>query len=169
MPLARSIGSRARSGALAAALLAALVAPGDSAQPRKSGVSRERINPARLATPTGYTQVLSVRGGKLVFVSGQVATDEKGNLVGKGDLKAQTTRVFENVRTALLGAGAGLADIVKMTTFVVGYRAEMLPTLRGVRSAFLGDIAVPASTLVGVSALARPEYLIEIEVIAVVE
>ncbi len=160
---------RARSGALAAAFLATLFAPGDSAQSRKSGVSRERINPARLAAPAGYTQVLAVRGGKLVFVSGQVPTDEKGDLVGKGDLKAQTTKVFENLRTALLGAGAGLGDIVKLTTYVVNYRVEMLPTLRDVRSAFLGDIAVPASTLVGVQALARPEYLIEIEAIAVVE
>ena len=158
----------ARPLALAAALVATLFAPGDQAQSRR-GVSRERINPGTLAAPAGYAQVVAVRGGKLVFVSGQVATDEKGTPVGKGDLKAQTIKAFENVRSALLGAGAGLGDIVKITTFVVNYRADMLPTLRGVRSAFLGDVVVPASTLVGVQALARPEYLVEIEVIAVVE
>jgi len=169
LPARAFLAGRGARGVGLLAVLAAVLAPGDAAQNRKSGVSRERLNPARLAAPSGYTHVLAVRGGKMVFVSGQVAADEKGNPVGKGDLKAQTTRVFENLRTALLGAGAGLGDIVKMTTYVVNYRAEMLPMLREVRSAFLGDVAVPTSTLVGVQALARPEYLIEIEVIAVVE
>jgi enamine deaminase RidA (YjgF/YER057c/UK114 family) len=89
--------------------------------------------------------------------------------VGRGDLKAQAQRVFENLRTALRAAGAGFEDVVKLNTYVVGYRPAMLDTLRAVRSSFMGEVAVPASTLVGVQALAREGLLIEIEAVAVVD
>jgi enamine deaminase RidA (YjgF/YER057c/UK114 family) len=138
-------------------------------RPRPGGVVKQRLNPDGLAPPKGYAHVVAARGGRTVYVAGQVAQDEKGELVGRGDLKAQAQRVFENLRTALRAAGAGFEDVVKLNTYVVGYRPAMLDTLRAVRSSFMGEVAVPASTLVGVQALAREGLLIEIEAVAVVD
>ncbi|HEY5906899.1 MAG TPA: RidA family protein [Vicinamibacteria bacterium] len=118
--------------------------------------------------PTGYTHVVTTTGGKHVFVSGQVSLDPEGNLVGKGDLQAQARQVYANLRTALTAAGASPKDVVKSTTFVVNYKPDALPILREVRSAFYGEATPPASTLLGVQALAREDFLIEIEVVAVV-
>lgn len=136
---------------------------------RRGGVVKERLNPKGLSQPRGYSHVVTTRGGKTVYVAGQVSLDEKGELVGKGDLKAQAQRVFENLRTALRAVGADFDDVVKLNTYVVGYRPDMLDTLRAVRGAFMGEVAVPASTLVGVQALAREGFLIEIEAVAVVD
>jgi len=132
------------------------------------GVKGEHLNPPGLAKPTGYTHTVAVSGGKLVFVSGQVSLDREGNVVGKGDLKTQAQQVYDNLRTALAAAGAQPKDVVKTTTFVVNYRPDMLPALRDVRSAFYGADPPPASTLLGVQALAREDFLIEIEVVAAV-
>ena len=158
---------------LAAAAVAGLLgaAAGDAAQvrPRRSSVVKERLNPHGLSQPRGYTHVVTARGGKLVYVAGQVALDEKGELVGRGDLKAQAQRVFENLRIALHAAGADFEDVVKLNTYVVNYRPAMIDTLRSVRGSFMGEVAVPASTLVGVQALAREGLLIEIEAVAVVD
>ena len=88
---------------------------------------------------------------------------------GEGDLAAQTTQVMHNIGLALKAAGATYADIVKITTFVVGYKPELRPIIGKARSAFFEGIEPPASTLVGVSALAAPEWLIEIEAVAVVD
>ena len=131
-------------------------------------VKREHLNPPGLARPTGYTHTVSASGGKLVFVSGQVSLDREGNVVGKGDLKAQAQQVYDNLRAALAAVGAQPKDVVKTTTFVVNYRPDMLPALREVRSTFYGANPPPASTLLGVQALAREDFLIEIEVVAVV-
>jgi enamine deaminase RidA (YjgF/YER057c/UK114 family) len=148
----------------------AMLAWGAAAQrPRRGGVVMERANPQGLSQPRGYSHVVAVRGGKTVYVAGQVALDEKGELVGKGDLKAQAQRVFENLKIALRSGGAEFDDVVKLNTYVVNYRPAMLDTLRSVRSSFMGDVAVPASTLLGVQALAREGFLIEIEAVAVVD
>ena len=149
----------------------AIASAGDAGaqRPRKSSVVKERLNPRGLAQPRGYSHVVAARGGRTVYVSGQVALDEKGQLVGKGDLKAQAQQVFLNLRLALGAVGADFEDVVKLNTYVVNYRPAMLDTLRAVRGSFLGDVAVPASTLVGVQALARAEFLIEIEAVAVVD
>lgn len=128
----------------------------------------ERTNPPGLMKPTGYTHVVAVQGGKLVFIAGQVALDKDGNVVGKGDLKAQTQQVYENLRTALAAAGASPKDVVKTVTYIVGYNPAQLSPLREVRQAFYGTAEPPASTLVGVQALAREDFLIEIEAFAVV-
>src|SRR5206468_4492386 len=126
------------------------------------------VNPSGVAASPAYTHVVSVSGGKTIFVSGQVALDEKGNLVGPGDLRAQTKRVFENLSRALAAVGAGFEDVVKMTYYVVGYRAEQLPVIREVRSEYLPRNNPPASTLVGVESLFMDGVLIEVEAIAVV-
>ena len=159
---------------LAVVALPLLVSAAPAASPtpqraKRGGVVKERLNPAGLSQPRGYSHVVTARGGKTVYVAGQLALDEKGNLVGKGDLKAQAQKAFENLRVALRATGADFEDVVKMNTYVVGLRPELLDGLRGVRSSFMGNLAVPASTLVGVQALAREGCLIEIEAVAVVD
>jgi enamine deaminase RidA (YjgF/YER057c/UK114 family) len=139
------------------------------AQEKKGGVVREHKNPPGLSTPRGYTHVVSASGGRTLYIAGQVAFNDQGEVVGKGDLRAQTRQVFENLRLALAGAGASFKDVVKWTTYVVNFKAEDLPVLREVRTEVLKDVTPPASTLVGVQALANPDFLIEIEAIAVVD
>jgi enamine deaminase RidA (YjgF/YER057c/UK114 family) len=126
----------------------------------------QRIDPAGLAQPVGYSQVVVASGSRIVFVAGQVAIDGQNNLVGAGDVVAQARQAFGNLKAALAGAGATPADVAKMTWFIVNYSADMLPALAGARREVLGDVR-PASTLLGVQALAAPGYLIEVEAIAV--
>jgi enamine deaminase RidA (YjgF/YER057c/UK114 family) len=131
---------------------------------------KEHKNPAGLSTPRGYTHMVSASGGRTVYIAGQVSLDSKGEVVGRGDFRAQTRQVLENVRLALAGGGATLRDVVKWNTYVVGFHAEThLAILREARGEFLGDVTPPASTLIGVQALADPAFLIEIEAIAIVE
>ena len=125
----------------------------------------ERLDPDGLSKPLTYSHVVVAQGSRLVFVAGQVALDADGNLVGRDDVAAQAGQVYRNIRTALAAVGAGPEDIVKLTTLVVNHRAEYLQLIADVRRQELGDIR-PASTLIGVQALARPEFLIEIEAIA---
>ncbi len=107
----------------------------------------------------------AVRAGDLLFVSGCVSVDAEGNLVGVGDVVAQARQVFANIGLALAAAGASFADVVKVTTFLtdIDDRARINP----VRQEVFGD-ARPASTLVEVSALVLPEFLIEVEAVAVI-
>jgi enamine deaminase RidA (YjgF/YER057c/UK114 family) len=128
----------------------------------------ERINPEDLPTPLGYTHVIVATGTRLVFVAGQEPEDEQGNLVGPGNLAAQARQVFANLGRALAAAGAGPDQVTKITIFVVHYRREDLPAIEAGRVALFGDHK-PADTLVGVEALSRPEYLIDVEAIAVID
>ena len=95
--------------------------------------------------------------------------DKDGNIVGKGDLKAQARQVLENVTAALAAAGATFKDVVKANTYVVNLGPDSLAAIREARADFYPAEDPPASTLVGVTALAFPDLLIEIEVVAVVE
>jgi enamine deaminase RidA (YjgF/YER057c/UK114 family) len=115
-----------------------------------------------------YSHVAVAAGARTVYISGQVAMDGQGNLVGAGDLGAQTEQVMRNLGTALAAAGASFADVVKITTYVVDYKPEMRPVIAKARSPHFAGREPPASTLVGVSALAAPGWLIEIEAIAVI-
>jgi enamine deaminase RidA (YjgF/YER057c/UK114 family) len=128
----------------------------------------EGINPEDLPTPLTYTHVIVATGSRLVFVAGQEPEDEHGNLVGVGDLAVQSRQVFLNVGRALDAAGARPDDVTKITIFVVGYRCEQLSAIEQGRVALFGDHK-PADTIVGVEALARPEYLIEVEATAVID
>ena len=132
-------------------------------------MEKKFINPPTLATPRGYTHVVTASGGKMVFIAGQVAWDVKGEIVGKGDLRAQATQAYENLKTALAAAVATTADIVKMNTYVVNFKAADLPVIREVRAKFFPQENVPASTLVGVQALAVDGLLIEVEAVAMVK
>jgi reactive intermediate/imine deaminase len=124
-----------------------------------------RTNPPTLSKPTGYTHVVQIEGGKTVYISGQIAFDKDGNLVGAGDMKAQAEQVFKNLLAALASAGATFNDVVKMNTYTTDM--SQAPAIREVRARYFGD-TTPASTLVQVVHLARPELMLEIEVIAVV-
>jgi len=106
----------------------------------------------------------AVRAGDLLFVSGIVPVDAAGQLVGGEDVVAQATRVFESLRLVLAAAGAGPADIVKVTVFLTDVDDRAL--INPVRQAFFGD-ARPASTLVEISRLAVPGAKIEVETVAV--
>ena len=127
----------------------------------------KRTNPPTLSTPTGYTHVVEVTGpGKTVYISGQIALDKSGNLVGGGDMKAQAEQVFKNLAAALAAAGATFKDVVKMNTYTTDM--TQVQAIREVRMKYFANIEPPASTLVQVVKLARPDLLLEIEVIAVV-
>ncbi|WP_119418907.1 RidA family protein [Desertibaculum subflavum] len=132
-------------------------------------MSIDRSNPAGMAKPTGYTHVTVVGAGRQAHISGQVALDAGGNLVGKGDLAAQTEQVFANLKAALASVGADFSKVFKMVTYVVNLTPDKLPAVRGVRAKVFGDGPYPASTLVGVTALVNPDFLIEIEVIAALD
>jgi enamine deaminase RidA (YjgF/YER057c/UK114 family) len=123
------------------------------------------INPKGLAISPAYTHVVEVSGGRTAFISGQVALDEKGELVGRGDIRAQTRKVFENMKLALSAAGAGFDDVVKLTYYIVGYRPELLAPIREVRAEYLSKTNPPASTLVGVEKLFLDDVMIEVEAI----
>ena len=123
------------------------------------------IQPDGLFANPSYTQVVSSDRPTTVYISGQVAMDGAGALVGGSDLAAQTEQVFRNLETALRAAGATFADVVKITTYVVDYTVEARAVIAGVRSRYF-PTPPPASTLVGVSALALPGWLIEIEAVA---
>jgi enamine deaminase RidA (YjgF/YER057c/UK114 family) len=152
----------------ALSVAASLAATPVVAQEKKA--VREHKNPQGLSTPRGYSHVVAASGGRTVYVAGQVAFNAQGEIVGKGDLRAQARQVYENLRLALAGAGASFKDVVKLNTYVVGFKPEDLPALREVRGEALKDVmAPPASTLVGVQALANPDFLIEVEAIAVVD
>lgn len=130
-------------------------------------VEKTFVNPFR-TKPTGYTHVVVSGPGKTLYISGQVPVNDAGQIVGAGDLKAQTQQVYENLRYCLRFAGANFEDIVKMTTYVVNYKPSDIDIVREVRKGYLSKENPPASTLVGVQALAHPEYMIEIEAIAVI-
>ena len=122
------------------------------------------INPPTLTAPPGYSQVAVLSGGALIVIAGQVALDAQGTVVGPGDFALQTTQVFRNLMAALEAAGAGPEHLVKLTTFVTDL--SQLAIFRQVRDQFLDPARPPASTLVQVSRLFRPEFLIEVEALA---
>lgn len=127
----------------------------------------EFVKPKGLANAPGYTHVVVTRPGKLIYLSGQVGNDASGQILGKGDLKVQTEKVFENLKTALAAAGASFDDVVKINWYVRDFKPKQLGILREVRDRYVNKQNPPASTLVGVTSLFREECLIEVEAIAV--
>ena len=122
--------------------------------------------PPTLHPPAGYSHLATVSAGRLVFISGQVALDINGKLVGDGDFRAQTRQVFENLRAALESVGGSFRDVLKLNTYFVD--AAGLPHFRVVRDEYVNTTNPPASTAVQVVRLFRPEFLLEVEAIAVV-
>ncbi|MFJ8907805.1 RidA family protein [Streptomyces sp. NPDC102359] len=121
--------------------------------------------PDGVAPAAQYTHVVTGTG-RLVAVSGQLALDEDGALVGEGDAGAQARQVFENLRRCLAAAGATFDDVVKLTYFVTDM--THLPAVRAARAAHVPDDRLPAASAVQVASLVRPEFLLEVEALAVV-
>ncbi|WP_020390856.1 RidA family protein [Kribbella catacumbae] len=126
---------------------------------------KHHIRPSGLPPVNGFSHCV-VAQGNIVHVSGQVPLDADGNLVGEGDAKAQAEQVFNNLTAALQAGGACLSDVVKMTYFLTDMRH--LHDLREVRDKYISADAPPASSLVQVSALVNPAFLIEVDAVAVV-
>ena len=132
---------------------------------------KEYINPDSLfpTLPHGFSQAVMASGRKMVFISGQTAWDERKNVVGGDNLLEQTRQALRNVKTAIEASGGALNDLVSLRIYIVNYQAE---TARAVGSALREFFSLqnpPASTWIGVSALADPEFLIEIEATAVLD
>ncbi|MCX4536871.1 RidA family protein [Streptomyces sp. NBC_01669] len=121
--------------------------------------------PEGVTPGVGYTHVVT-GSGRLVAVSGQVALDANGHVVGAGDAAAQARQVFENLRRCLAAAGASFDDVVKLTYYVTDI--AHLPAVRTVRDTYIDSERLPASSAVQVAALFRPELLLEIEAFALV-
>lgn len=132
-------------------------------------MSKQIFNPPTLIKPVGYSHVAKVTSGALVYIAGQVAADASGQLVGEGDLAAQTEQVFKNLRAAVEAAGGTMADIIKMNVYLVAEAdASEVPKFRAARERYVNAEKPPASTLVVVTRLARPGWLIEVEAVAAI-
>jgi len=126
-----------------------------------------RSNPSELGTPPGYSQIVDVTASRIIFISGQTALDGGGNLVGKDDFAAQAAQVFRNLTIALQERGCSAANLVKLTVFLTDM--DFLSVYREARNTFFASVipaAAPAVTLIEVSKLYGPDFLIEIEAIA---
>jgi enamine deaminase RidA (YjgF/YER057c/UK114 family) len=120
------------------------------------------INPPGLSKPGGYTHAVVVPPGtRLVVISGQVALDSTGRIVGAGNMTVQATQVFENLKLALAGVGATFNDVVKLNTYLTNMGQSQ--AFRTVRDKYVNPAAPPASTLIEVRRLFRDEFIIEVE------
>jgi enamine deaminase RidA (YjgF/YER057c/UK114 family) len=132
--------------------------------------SRIRVSsPPQLPKPVGYSHVAEVTGGKLIYISGQVAMDASGNVVGKDDYPAQLRQVFANLNTALQAAGGSFKNVVKLNYYIVDTvdRSQFF-AYREVRDKYVDTANPPAATVVIVRGLFLPEFLVEIEAVAAV-
>jgi enamine deaminase RidA (YjgF/YER057c/UK114 family) len=128
---------------------------------------RRFLSPDTLPRPFGYSHVVEARPGRIVYVSGQVPLDREGRLVGAGDFAAQVRQVFTNLSGALDAADATWSEVVKLNFFVTD--VTEVGALREIRDEHVSTEQPPASTLIEVSALFRPDVLIEADLIAVAD
>lgn len=130
----------------------------------------ERLNPPALynSLDYGFSHAAISEGTRTIHCAGQVAWDADGNVVGAGDLAAQTRQALANLKAVLAAAGATTADIVRIRTYVVDHSPEKLQPVGGALMEFWGDVTPAPNTWIGVQALALPEFLVEIEADAVV-
>lgn len=126
----------------------------------------EFINPVGIHAPAGYSHIARPLSGRPVWIAGQVALDAAGNLVGEGDIEAQTKQVFQNLEAALAALGVDFSAVVKLNYYIVDIANA--PVVRRVRDEFVDTESPPASTAVGVTRLVREDLLIEVEAIAIV-
>ncbi|HEX6800321.1 MAG TPA: RidA family protein [Ktedonobacterales bacterium] len=122
------------------------------------------LSPPAVASIPGFSPLVKVLAGQTIYLSGQVALNASGSLVGRGDFRAQARQVFENIKAALAAAGADFSHVVKLNIYLLD-RAN-LPVLRAVRDQFVNMAAPPASTLLVVQGLAQEDFLLEVEAIA---
>ena len=136
---------------------------------REATPTMTRINPPELGTPPGYSQIVEASCSRLIFIAGQTALDSDGHVIGKNDFAAQAERVFHNLSVALRASGCTPANLVKLTVFLTDM--NNLASYREARNRFFASVtppAAPAVTLVEVSKLYGPDFMIEIEAIAAV-
>lgn len=125
------------------------------------------VNPDGLFKPSTFTQIAVASGKRIVLISGQTARDENAKIVAVGDVQKQTEKAIENLRIAVKSVGGSMADIAKITTFIVDLQPDdRLWIGKMVKEKFPSP---PAHTLIGISALAAPELLVEIEAIAILD
>lgn len=132
---------------------------------------RNTVNPDSLypSLQFGFSHATQSSGGKTIHCAGQVAWDRELNLVGPGDLAAQAAKALSNLKQVLAECGATPADVVRLRTYVVDYSPDKIEAIGAALAAFYGDVEPAANTLLGVQALAMPDFLIEIEATAVVD
>ncbi len=146
----------------------------------KSGAAKQGVqgdapfhifNPETMAKPTaGYSQVAEVTDGKLVYIAGQVAIDRTGNLVGKDDFRAQVQQVFENLKAAVEASGGDFHDVIKLNYYCAeSVDPALVPVVREIRDKYVNTANPPVSTFVVVKRLVRPEWLLEVDAVAVVK
>jgi 2-iminobutanoate/2-iminopropanoate deaminase len=158
-------------------VLLLLSATAASAQVKQTSQGEERkmsnktnfqlLIPSTMPKSGGYSQLALVTGGTVVFIAGQVALDKSGDVVGKDDFKAQIQQVFENLKAAVEAAGGSFNDVVKLNSYFLDF--SNLSDFREVRDKYINVKNPPASTAIQVPRLFRPEFLIEVEAVAVVQ
>jgi enamine deaminase RidA (YjgF/YER057c/UK114 family) len=147
------------------AALAEVIREIDMAKP-----SKEFLSPKTLMPPAGYSHIAQVNGGTTVYLAGQVSSDASGKLIGEGNFEAQAEQVFGNLKIAVEAAGGTMADIVKLNIYLVAEVDQAdVPKLRAIRDRYVNAEKPPASTLVVVSRLARPGWLVEVEAVAAID
>jgi enamine deaminase RidA (YjgF/YER057c/UK114 family) len=133
----------------------------------QASVAIKRVNPPELGVPPDYSQVVEVRGARIIFIAGQTALDRNGDIVGKGNFAQPAAQVFENLNIALQSVGCTATNLIKLTVFLRSM--DDLSAYREARNRFFATVtppAAPAVTLVEVSRLYGPDFLIEIEAVA---
>jgi len=134
-------------------------------------MAKEYINPDSLfpSLPHGFSQIVVASGKNMVFISGQTAWDARKNIVGGNNLLEQARQALRNIAAAMEATGGTLQDVVALRIYIVNYRAESAEAVSTALREFFSPPSPPASTWIGVQALAVPEFLIEIEVTAVLD
>jgi len=128
----------------------------------------QHINPDNLSKNPAFTQVVAVTGpGKTIYIGGQDAVDASGTIIGKGDIKAQVEQVFKNLQTALEASGAGLEHIIKWNIYIVQGQ-PLRPGFEASQKLWGGRPNPPTISVMFVAGLANPEFLVEVDAIAVV-
>ena len=131
-------------------------------------MAKKFVNPPGMKPLGMYTQVTVSQGGSIAFISGQVAVDSQGKVIGTGDIQAQAVQVFENLKLALGGVGATFEDVIKFTIYIVGLTQEKRKAVMEVRSRYISNKNPPAATMIGVDKLVEPELLLEIEAVVAI-
>lgn len=133
-----------------------------SSQPQ----SVQFVNPPNLPRRVGYSHVAQVRNGTTIYISGQIALDQSGNVVGPNDLRAQTEQVFANLKTALEAVGTDFDKVVKLNYYLLDI--SQIQIVREVRAQYLNPHHPPTSTAVEVRRLVRDDLMIEVDAVAVI-
>ncbi|GFE89435.1 RidA family protein [Steroidobacter agaridevorans] len=147
---------------------ATLAAPVAAAPSDRASRNFRLYDPDKLPPSTGFSQVAEITRGKLLYIAGQVPRNAAGDLVGKGDFRAQLEQVFINLGIAAADAGASFADIVKLNYYcVASIEPAQQRAVVEVRDRYVNTQSPPVSTFVFVSRLVHPDWLVEIEAVAV--